>query len=115
MLEGDEALSRNVILLLNHPDSNLAVSVASFWEMTIKVSLGKLKLSQPLSRVFREVVNLGIEVWPVLPEQLLLLEKLPFHHSDPFDRLIIAQALHQQVSVIGKDPAFVPYEISVLW
>ena len=92
------------------------LSIASLWEMSIKVSIRKLKLAMSFTDlVKREVNGNAIELIGVLPEHLDALAKLPFHHKDPFDRLIIAQSLVENMPIITKDTAFLNYPVKLLW
>lgn len=92
------------------------LSVASLWEMAIKVSIGKLEVPLPFTRLVREhVEGNAIEPLPVDAEHLDVQRTLPFHHRDPFDRLIIAQAREEELPVVGKDEAFEDYDIELLW
>ncbi len=91
-------------------------SPASHWELAIKISLGKYHL--PSS--FREFINRavygnGFLVLPIEPSHTALLTNLPFHHRDPFDRLIIAQAMAEEMDVISKDGALDTYPINRRW
>ncbi len=84
--------------------------------MSIKVSIGKLELGMALTElVKREVYGNAIELLEIQPEHLDELAKLPFHHKDPFDRLIIAQSLAESIPVITKDGAFKTYQTNILW
>lgn len=92
------------------------VSVASCWEIAIKVSLGKLKLSQPVDRFLAE--HLGINQFTLLPIELdhaASVATLPFHHRDPFDRLLAAQALYETLPIVSADPVFRKYKLKRVW
>ena len=92
------------------------LSVASCWEMAIKVSLQKLRLSLPLDRFVSE--HLGVNQFALLPielDQVARLTALPFHHRDPFDRLLAAQALHEGLTIVSADPVFRKYRVKRLW
>ena len=92
------------------------LSVASCWEMAIKVSLQKLTLSLPLDRFVSE--HLGANQFALLPielDQVARLTALPFHHRDPFDRLLAAQALHEGLTIVSADPVFRKYRVKRLW
>ena len=94
----------------------ILLSTASLWEMAIKVSLGKLKVMRPLAEwVAQEVAENGITILPPCLEHVLKVEHLPFHHRDPFDRLLIAQAQVESVPVLGCDLAFDAYDIERVW
>jgi PIN domain nuclease of toxin-antitoxin system len=92
------------------------LSVASLWEMSIKVSIGKLELGMTFAElVKREVYGNAIELLEIQPEHLDELAKLPFHHKDPFDRLMIAQSLAEGIPIVTKDGAFGSYPATLLW
>jgi PIN domain nuclease of toxin-antitoxin system len=96
--------------------NTLLLSVASVWEMQIKIQLGKLKLNLPLAEVIesqRKTNN--IEILPVMLAHVFALQNLPMHHKDPFDRILIAQANVENVSVVSNDPLFAQYPVKVLW
>jgi len=86
------------------------------WEIAIKVSLGKLDLPSPFEPfMIRQLEANNITIHPIRIEHTGLLTTLPFHHRDPFDRLIIAQALTDHLSIIGKDPLFDLYGVKRIW
>jgi PIN domain nuclease of toxin-antitoxin system len=92
------------------------VSVASCWEIAIKVSLGKLTLSQPADRFLAE--HLGLNQFTLLPIELdhaASVTTLPFHHRDPFDRLLAAQSLYEALPIVSADPIFRKYKIKRIW
>lgn len=92
------------------------ISIASLWEISIKVSMGKLKLGMSFTDlVKREVNGNAIKLMGISPEHLDALAKLPFHHKDPFDRLIIAQSLVESMPIITKDTEFLKYPVQVIW
>ena len=92
------------------------LSVASVWEMQIKLQLGKLKLSLPLAELIesqRQTNN--IEMLPVTLAHVLALQNLPSHHKDPFDRLLIAQANVEEAVLLSSDPMFAKYPVKLFW
>jgi PIN domain nuclease of toxin-antitoxin system len=92
------------------------VSVASVWEIAIKVSVGKLSLSAPFSSLIPEQLSAnGFELLNLEVAHASALTSLPFHHRDPFDRLLIAQAMVEQMQIVSVDSAFDAYPISRLW
>lgn len=94
----------------------MLLSVASVWEMQIKLQLGKLHLRLPLAEVVAEQQQTNdIQVLPVALGHVLALQGLPTHHKDPFDRLLIAQANAEEAVLISHDPVFVHYRVKVLW
>ena len=91
------------------------LSAASFVEMGIKISLGKLKLSAPSSEILASYVRTGSRVLDVSPSHGISLESLPFHHRDPFDRLLVVQALTENLTLISKDAVFDQYGVKRVW
>jgi PIN domain nuclease of toxin-antitoxin system len=92
------------------------VSAATIWEIAIKVGLGKLSLSLPYRQWVEKVVaDLVLTVLPVTVEYAERQIALPMHHRDPFDRLLIAQALVEGVPIVCADPAFDPYGVTRIW
>lgn len=113
---GDARLSADARSLILDPANSRLLSVASLWEMAIKASLGRLTLALPfVELVERQVRGNAVEVLPVLPHHLDALTRLPFVHKDPFDRLIVAQALAEGVPVVTRDAAFEPYGVATVW
>ena len=96
--------------------NRVLLSVASVWEMEIKLQLGKLKLRLPLAGIIESQRELnGIEILPVALAHVLELENLPAHHKDPFDRLLIAQARIEGVAMVSGDRLISQYPVEVLW
>ena len=94
----------------------LLLSVASAWEMQIKLQLGKLKLNLPLVEIIEsQQQRNNIEVLPVALAHVLALQDLPPHHKDPFDRLLIAQANVEGATLLCNDPVFAKYGVNTLW
>ncbi|MDX1909951.1 MAG: type II toxin-antitoxin system VapC family toxin [Saprospiraceae bacterium] len=90
---------------------SIAVSMASFWEISIKNSLGKLRLDAGFEALMEVVQKNGFDILPVGFDHVALVNKLPFHHGDPFDRMLIAQALSENMDIIGIDKVFDQYLI----
>ena len=112
----DPRMSSTAAALIEDPGSTKLLSMASLWEITIKVQLGKLVLGMDLATFFREHVELrDMGLVPLDLAQLLAYGGLPLHHRDPFDRLIIAQAQVLNVPLISAERAFAGYDIEVLW
>ena len=112
----DPLLSRAARALIEDPARRKLVSIASCWEVAIKVGLGKLDLGE-LSRTFlqREIARNNFELLPISLEHATAVEGLAPHHKDPFDRLLIAQAVVEGIPIIGADAAFDPYPVRRLW
>jgi PIN domain nuclease of toxin-antitoxin system len=97
-------------------DSDLLISVASLWEIAIKVSIGKLVIPQPYNKfVVQQLKINSIDKLPIRLSHLTTFSTLPIHHRDPFDRLIIAQAMVENLPIPSADIAFDLYAIKRLW
>jgi PIN domain nuclease of toxin-antitoxin system len=92
--------------------SDVSVAVGSLWELTIKRSLGKLEFPHDFETVLRDE---EFELLPVTYAHLHALESLPLHHRDPFDRLLIAQAIAENVPVVTNDRFFELYDVETFW
>jgi PIN domain nuclease of toxin-antitoxin system len=115
-IAGEERLSRTVRELLRDRENEILISVASLWEIAIKHSLGKLDLERPFAELIPEQLDRqGIGILPLELKHLAEVDRLPFHHRDPFDRMIAAQALSEGVPVISVDAALDPYGVNRIW
>ena len=115
-LSGDAQLSDHAVHLMENEENELLVSIASLWEMAIKLGVGKLNLERPFEELFPEQLAINsIELLGITIEHLKIVGSLPFHHRDPFDRLLIAQALIESLSIISMDNAFDRYGIKREW
>lgn len=113
---GSTNLSGNARRMIEDPSNESLLSVACLWEMAIKVSLGKLTLSAPFVDLIPEQLSLnGIGLLNISVAHVSLLATLPFHHRDPFDRLLIAQAITEKIPVVSIDAAFDSYGLTRLW
>jgi PIN domain nuclease of toxin-antitoxin system len=115
-VEGERVLPARVRAALGNPDNECFFSVASAWELAIKSALGKLRLAVPVARYVLDNVNANsFTVLDVRLAHIGLLESLPSHHRDPFDRLLIAQAVHEQLVIATADPVFAKYGVKRIW
>lgn len=113
---GSANLSANARALIEDQVNESFLSVASLWEMAIKMSLGKLTLSAPLDTLIPQQLSLnGIELLGIQVAHAAAVSTLPFHHRDPFDRLLIAQAIVEGTPVVSADAAFDAYPVQRLW
>ncbi|GAB3321295.1 type II toxin-antitoxin system VapC family toxin [Larkinella ripae] len=115
LLEKESLIPAKTLSDLQKPGNQLLVSIVSIWEIGIKQSLGKISLTRSLQDVVNELPGLAIDLMPILPSHIIELTKLPFHHHDPFDRLLIAQAIVEDATVVSKDAYFPLYTLSVQW
>jgi PIN domain nuclease of toxin-antitoxin system len=114
--EGSPSLSLPARAAIKDPANEKHVSHATAREIAIKASLGKLKLTVPYEDVFPNAVAAnGFLVLPLDFRHLRELLTLPFHHRDPFDRLLIAQAFAEEMTLVSCDPHFQAYGVKVLW
>ena len=97
------------------PAHQLLLSVASLWEIQIKRQLGKLNLRLPLEEIVEQQQSNGVLLLPVLPAHVLRLDSLPSHHRDPFDRLLVAQAIVEDATLVTADPTVAGYPVTTLW
>ncbi|BAP54754.1 PilT protein-like protein [Thioploca ingrica] len=114
-LESNQLLSR-AKSLLQERSNRLLVSVVSIWEIVIKLQLGKLKLQYSLTELIESQKQINhIDILPITLDHVLALPKLPNHHKDPFDRLLIAQAIVEQAALISNDALLAKYSVEVIW
>jgi PIN domain nuclease of toxin-antitoxin system len=112
---GDRRLSRRARRAVEAGDSELLISTASVWEVAIKASLGRLTLPKSVHDYFDDKVAAGFIILPVEWAHAARVAELPFHHRDPFDRLIIAQALVERIPIVSGDPGFKMYGARIVW
>ena len=115
-IEGAPALGKRAKTAVSSPDNDVFLSIASCWELAIKLSLGKLQLAQRLDRFLPEQLSAnGFSVLPVEVKHVSRVATLPFHHRDPFDRLLAAQALEEELAIVSADRVFRNYGVRVVW
>ena len=115
---GDSQLSTNARILIEDEDNNKLVSIASIWEMAIKESKGHLNLSLPLHEYIAQKLSLeDFNLLNINVDHLSQIVTLPFYHKDPFDRLLIAQAIMEGIPILSKDSAFDAYSknLNLIW
>jgi PIN domain nuclease of toxin-antitoxin system len=113
-IQHEDRLSRRVQALL--PKSDVWISVAGLWEIITKVKVGKLILPTPVGDYLSEKLKVnGVLILPITFAHVRRLEELPLHHRDPFDRILIAQSLDENVPVVTSDPWFKRYPVEVVW
>jgi PIN domain nuclease of toxin-antitoxin system len=115
-VEDAPILSKEARAAIGNPENECLLSLASCWEMAIKLGLGKLRLPGAIERFIPE--QLAANVFRQLPIELRHVARvavLPFHHRDPFDRLLAAQALEERCVIVSADPIFAKYGVSRIW
>ena len=115
-VEDAPQLSRRARRAIAEARNDCWLSLASCWEMAIKVSLGKLRLRSPLQRfVPEQLAANGFRLLEVDLSDVARIVALPFHHRDPFDRLLVAQALERQLRIVSADRVLRRYAVAVVW
>ena len=109
-------LPARVESLCTDPENTLLLSIASVWEMQIKLMLDKLRLRGPLSQVIEQQRdNNDLQILPIELRHVWALANLPHHHGDPFDRLLIAQSLVEDLTLVTADQRLRAYPLTTLW
>jgi PIN domain nuclease of toxin-antitoxin system len=112
----DTKLSRSAREHIDEEEGEVFVSPASLWEIAIKISLGDYKLDEPFEPFWQEMFpKCGLTMLPIAISHTARIIELPHFHRDPFDRLIIAQALSENLPVVSCDPKFDGYNVLRIW
>ena len=112
----DPALSAPARSAIDEPSAAVFISPASFWEVAIKISIGKYALTVPYEIFWqRSIEGNGFAILPIEVRHAAALTTLPFHHKDPFDRLLAAQAMVEDIPLISNDAALDAYPIRRIW
>jgi PIN domain nuclease of toxin-antitoxin system len=115
-IDNNPKLSAHAKTLIEDGTNEVSLSVASLWEIGIKLSLGKLTVSLPFDTFMsQQLEQNNIALLDLKISHVAAITNLPFHHRDPFDRLIIAQAMVEQIPIVGLDLAFDNYPVVRLW
>ena len=114
-LTGDRRVPKRVRALFDGPRQELFLSTASVWEMAIKVSIGKLDIPVALPQLVASAATRGVRLLEVRADHAYLVETLPTHHRDPFDRMLVAQASHEGMSIVSVDEKFDAYKVKRVW
>lgn len=113
---GNDKISDTAKILIENPQNHKFISIASIWEMAIKQSQGKLDLEVTAAQYVKEkLIADDFSLLPVQIEHLELISSLPFHHRDPFDRLLISQSITEQIPILSSDKAFNQYSVKRIW
>ena len=115
-LAGDSRLRRSARRRIGDTANEKVLSIASVWEMAIKISLGKLELRDALGEVVGPIASQnGIVLLGISVHHAIRVATLPWHHRDPFDRLLTAQAIEDGLTVVSRDDAFDAYGVRRVW
>ncbi len=113
---GNAQMSEKAEALVQSPTNRKFLSLATPWEVGIKVSTGKLTVSQPVDQFFAEEMYTHlVQMLPITLAHIARVSTLPFHHRDPFDRMLIAQSLTENIALVSADVAFDAYGITRYW
>ena len=118
LIAGDANLSSTAREAIEAPSNDSLLSAASLWEMAIKVSLGKLTLNfeEPFAEAIGgQLRENGVTLLPIDVTHIGQVAGMPFHHRDPFDRLIVGQALVEKLPIVGRDKTFDIYGVQRIW
>jgi len=113
--QDQKRLSPRVLEACENPDNDLYLSLASIWEMQIKTKLGKLRVAGTLPGAISKQREQGVRLLNIYPEHIFATASLPPIHGDPFDRLLVAQAMTENMSLVTADRLLADYPVSVLW
>nr|WP_228017023.1 type II toxin-antitoxin system VapC family toxin [Synechocystis sp. LEGE 06083] len=113
-LEGNTNLNRNLIPVIKNPQNKLHASMASLWEVSIKVGLGKLLLDRPFCELKENLKENDFKIIDITFSDTLCNESLPLHHRDPFDRILISQAISRSMTLVSQDSKFKQYPVKIL-
>ncbi len=114
-IDGNSNLSSTAKSIIEDTQFVKFVSIASFWELAIKSSINKLILDKPIETLPKYMIKNRLLLLSIDYKHLIRLKTLPQHHKDPFDRLLIAQAITENLTVISADQYFKAYPINVIW
>lgn len=113
--EDSVSLSKTAKTAVNDPSNQLFISVASLWELSIKISLGKLRLEVPIREMVAGYVKTGTTILSIAEEHALATGSLPWHHRDPFDRMLVGQAQLEGLTILTFDPLVRQYDVPNVW
>jgi PIN domain nuclease of toxin-antitoxin system len=114
-VSGDKQLPEKIKTKILNINESCYISIASLWEITIKIQIGKLKIDISIEDLFKYADRNQIEIVQITAEHLLVLASLPQHHNDPFDRLIVSQAISENMTLYSKDKGLKKYKIKQEW
>ncbi len=113
--EDDRMLSRKAKYVLENSENILYISVVTFWELAIKKSIKKIEMSLSLNDLYKKTKEVGFRIQAIEFSHILLIETLPYYHKDPFDRLLIAQAIEENMVIVSSDIIIKRYGVKQIW
>jgi PIN domain nuclease of toxin-antitoxin system len=114
-VEDDPQLTDITKRIIEKQTNEIYLSIASIWEIAIKMQLKKLDINRTIEEIIDLATLNGFELLPILPEHIIRLTTLDFHHRDPFDRIIIAQGLTENQEIVSRDKIFDDYAVKRIW
>lgn len=114
-LKGENELSKKIVKTIENSDATVYVSIASIWELSIKISLGKFSFPNGIEGFIKLVEENGFEILPITLADTIKISSLEYIHRDPFDRIMIAQSLGNDLIIITKDSHIKKYTVKTLW
>lgn len=114
-LYDSEKLSQKASEIIYNSNEKISVSIVSMWEIAIKSSIGKLKIKSSISKIAETCEKERLDILPIKPFHLDEIKRLPLIHGDPFDRLIVSQAITEKLVIVTKDRTMPQYDVEVLW
>ncbi len=114
-LQNDARLPMNLADAIELVENEALVSTATFWEMAIKVSLGKLEMDKPFEELEKRIFQNGMKVHNIAFRHSVIVSELPHYHRDPFDRMLIAQALSDDLTLVSNETVFDKYGVKRIW
>jgi PIN domain nuclease of toxin-antitoxin system len=115
LLDGNPKIGEARLELIREPTNTPVVSIASLWEMSVKMSIGKLTPIYDFKDLVQNVLEKkGLQILSILPTHLDVCKSLPLHHRDPFDRLMISQAIAEDLPIMSEDELFKNYSVRLI-
>jgi len=113
-LDGDSRLSKKTIEIIENENNEIVISVASLWELAIKINSDKFEINITLKDIQQYILNRNVEILNIQFNALLVFSELVAHHNDPFDRMLISQSISENIPIISVDRHFPLYPIVLI-
>ena len=113
-IDGSKRLGKRAKAAMVRPSASLWISAASVWELAIKLGAGRLKTNEPLEEIISSLLEIGFQALPISLPHALAIRALPAKHADPFDRILVAQAQCEDLTIVTTDPAIAAYDVRTI-
>ncbi|MBO9671830.1 MAG: type II toxin-antitoxin system VapC family toxin [Sphingobacteriaceae bacterium] len=113
-ITNDDKLSKKTKNLIEDSKNKCFVSIATYWELSIKYALGRLNLNSTIEEIFSIIEKSGFDILPITLNHIIQLSKLEHFHNDPFDRLMISQSIIEKLYMVSNDNYFPAYKIQLI-